>query len=310
MFVLLTSICQYISEIVLFCWVQNYDSSASEYQTTEFSPFMVCDCVCNQLPKLPNFPPPSHKTYNMPSDCTISPGMSGCMMLTCTVLFTIAFPGCLPYERETYTRHMLPYEEEEYMQDSHMYIMDLEDPHDYPPSALHDIHEATPMDNPGCLPYERQAYTQDNLAASLMEGRHTQDRYPNRSSLPERQHIQTNFNPHDSFLDDSSPDSYLLLNDSFTWLTCFLMTHFASLWLILLLMTHSPRSWLIHLLMAYWSLTHCLLIHYSLLTDPLLMLTDSLLYAYSFTYISTTRHVFKEDTSDGWNLRSVLVTFL
>ena len=54
MFVLLTSICQYISEIVLFCWVQNSDSSASEYQTTGFLPFMGHDCICNQLPKLPN----------------------------------------------------------------------------------------------------------------------------------------------------------------------------------------------------------------------------------------------------------------
>jgi hypothetical protein len=54
MFVLLTLICQYISEIVLFCWGQNSDSLASEYQTTRFLPFMVCDCVCNWLPKLPN----------------------------------------------------------------------------------------------------------------------------------------------------------------------------------------------------------------------------------------------------------------
>ena len=55
MFVLLTSICQYLSKIVLFCWVQNSDSSASQYQTTRFLPFVVYDCVCNQPPKLPNW---------------------------------------------------------------------------------------------------------------------------------------------------------------------------------------------------------------------------------------------------------------
>ena len=74
------------------------------------------------------------------------------------------------------------------MQDSHMYIMDLKDPCNYPsPPASHNIHEATPMDNPSCFLHQKEAYTQDNLAASLMEGRHTQDRYPGRSSLPERQ---------------------------------------------------------------------------------------------------------------------------
>ena len=42
---------QYISEIVLSCWVQSSDSSASEYQTTGFSPFSGRDYVCNQLQK-------------------------------------------------------------------------------------------------------------------------------------------------------------------------------------------------------------------------------------------------------------------
>jgi len=55
MFVLLTLISQYISETVLFVWVWSSDSLASEYQTSGFLPFMGCDCVCNQLPKLPNW---------------------------------------------------------------------------------------------------------------------------------------------------------------------------------------------------------------------------------------------------------------
>ena len=139
----------------------------------------------------------SHETDNMPSGYLVSPGTSGCTMLTCTIPITITFPSHLPYGRETYIRHLLPLKEEEHMQDSHMYIMDLEDPCDYPSSpASHDIHKVTPTDNPGCLPYERQAYTQNNSAASLMEGRHTQDRYPNRSSLLERQHTQTDPNPY------------------------------------------------------------------------------------------------------------------
>jgi hypothetical protein len=114
-----------------------------------------------------------HKTYNMPSSCTVSPGMSGCIMLTCTIPLTITFPGCLPYRRETYTRHPLPLAKEEHMQDSHAYIMNLKDPCDYPTSASHNIHKATPMDNPSHLLYQKEAYTQDNSATSLMEGRHT-----------------------------------------------------------------------------------------------------------------------------------------
>ena len=179
----------------------------------------TCDMPSGHMPPSPT----SHETDNMPSSYLASPRMSGCTTLTCTVPLTITFPGCLPYEREAYTRHPLPLEEEEHMQDSHMYIMDLKDPCDYPSSpASHDIHEATPTDNPSCLPYERRAYTQDNLGTSLMEGRHPQDRYPNRSSLLERQHTQIDLDPYDSFLDDSSPDSYLLLDDSFAWLMCFL----------------------------------------------------------------------------------------
>ena len=113
--------------------------------------------------------PPSllHEMYNMPSGCTVSPGTSGCTTLTCTIPLTIPFPSCLPYRKETYTRHLLSLEEEEHMQDSHIYIMDLEDPCDYPPSALHNIHEATPTDNPSCLLYQKEAHTQDNSAASL-----------------------------------------------------------------------------------------------------------------------------------------------
>jgi hypothetical protein len=84
----------------------------------------------------------------MPSSCLTSPGTSGCTTLTCTVPITLTFPDCLPYGREAYTRHPLPLKEEEHMQDSHAYITDLEDPHDYPPSTSHDIHKATPTDNP------------------------------------------------------------------------------------------------------------------------------------------------------------------
>ena len=100
-----------------------------------------------------------HKMYNLPSGCTISPRTSGCMMLTCTVPLTIAFPVSLSYGREMYTRHVLPLEEEEHMQDSHAYITDLKGPHDYPSSASHDIHEATPTDNLSHFPYKREAYT-------------------------------------------------------------------------------------------------------------------------------------------------------
>ena len=117
--------------------------------------------------------PPIHETYNMPSSCTVSPRTSGCTTLTCTVPLTLTFPSCLPYRRETYIRHAFPLEEEEHMQDSHTYIMDLKDPYDYPSPASHDIHEATPMNNPGHLPYKRKAYIQDNSTASLTEGRHT-----------------------------------------------------------------------------------------------------------------------------------------
>ena len=160
----------------------------------------TCDMPSSHM--LPS--PKIHETDNMPSGYLVSPRTSGCMTLTCTIPLTITFPSHLPYGREAYTRHLLPLGEEEHMQDSHTYITDLEDPCDYPSSpALHDIHEATPMDNPSHLPYERQAYTQDNLATSLMKGRHTQDRYPNRCSLPERQHTQTDPDPYDSFLDDS-----------------------------------------------------------------------------------------------------------
>ena len=121
-----------------------------------------------------------------------------------------------------------------------------------------------------------------------MEGRHTQDRYPNRNDLLEEGHTQTDLNSYDSFLDDLSPDSYLLLNDSFAWLTRFL-------WLTSLPCDSFCFLWLIHFvhdssayLMAYWSIT----------------------YTYSFTYITRLTHVFKEHTSDSWNLRSVLVIIL
>ena len=65
---------------------------------------------------------------------------------------------------------------------------------------------------------------------------------------------------------------------------CFLVTHSAS--------DDSFTSFITH------PLTDGLLITYSLLTDPLL-------YAYSFTYIAQLAHIFKEDTSDSSNLRSV-----
>ena len=103
--------------------------------------------------------PTIHEMYNMPSSCTVSPETSGYMMLTCTIPLTHAFPVSLSYERKTYIRHMFPLKEEEHMQDSHAYIMDLEDPRDYPSPALHDICKATPTDNPSHLPYGREAYT-------------------------------------------------------------------------------------------------------------------------------------------------------
>jgi hypothetical protein len=115
----------------------------------------TCDMPSGHM--LPS--PTSHETDNMPSSYLASPGMSGCTMLTCTVPITFTFPSCLPYRWETYTRHPLPTEEEEHTQDSHAYITDLKDPHGYLSSpASHDIHKATPTDNPSHLPYERQAY--------------------------------------------------------------------------------------------------------------------------------------------------------
>ena len=59
--------------------------------------------------------PKIHKTDNMPSSYLVSPGMSGCTTLTCTVPLTLTFPGCLSYGREAYTRYPLPLEEEEHM---------------------------------------------------------------------------------------------------------------------------------------------------------------------------------------------------
>ena len=175
--------------------------------------------------------PPTNEMYNMPSGCMVSPGMSGCMALTCTIPLTLTFPGHLPYRREAYTRHTFPLVEEEHMQDSHAFITNLKDSHNYPSPASHNIHEATPMDNPGTFLMEgrhftQDSLTQDNLATSIMEGRHTQDRYPDRSGLLERPYIQTDLNPN-----DSSPDSYLLLDDS---LTSYDSLHFS--------VTHSLRS--------------------------------------------------------------------
>ena len=93
--------------------------------------------------------------------------------------------------------------------------------------------------------------------------------------------------------------------------TYFSMTHshdsLASYDSLRFLVTHSTSYNSFTSFMTH-PLINSLLITYSLLTDPLLMLTNPLLHTYSFAYIAQLAHVFKEDTSDGWNLRSVLVT--
>ena len=145
--------------------------------------------------------PTIHETYNMPIGCMVSPRMSGCTTLTYTIPLTLTFPGCFLMEG----RHT---------QDTHS------------PLKRRNIHKTVTLaswifrihmtiHSLLCMTYMKQPQ-RTTPAASLTKGRHTQDRYPNRSDLPERPYTQTDLNPYDSFLDDSSPDSYLLLDDSFT----------------------------------------------------------------------------------------------
>ena len=154
--------------------------------------------------------PPTHKMYNMPNGCTVSPRTSGCTTLTCTVPLVLTFPISLPLhstpcslsgttlncrnfrmhpdpvgylsninsQHPIYARHVFPLIEEEHTQDSHTFITDLKDPPNYHSPASYDIHKTTPKNNPSAFHMEgrhimQASITQDNLAAPLSQEGHT-----------------------------------------------------------------------------------------------------------------------------------------